>query len=121
MKIAKPIVGALALISAAAANATSLKDFWETRPADAPRLMSSKTLGQLEMCLGIEMSEMSGVPHVLHGTGETLLTSIVGMYQSTPLGGYRLIDRGQKREIIVGALKAGGTTNKLLLIAQRCA
>lgn len=114
------VVGSLAVCVSAAAQATSLKDFWQSRPADAPRFTSTKSMGALEMCLGMEMSEFAGAPNVLHGDHETILTSIYGPYQNVPAGGFHLIDQGTRREVVLGALKTGGITNKLTAVAQRC-
>lgn len=109
-----------ALMAPSAAQSTSLKDFWDSRPADAPHFQSAKSSAALEMCLGMELSEKAGLPLVLHGERETIITSIVPGLAPAPLGGTRIVDHGASREIIVGALKMGGWTDKISAIVQRC-
>jgi hypothetical protein len=86
------------LLIAAAAQATSLKDFWASRRADAPRFQSTKTALALEMCLGMDISEKIGVPAVLHGENETIITGMSGGIANQPMGGFRIVDHGASRE-----------------------
>lgn len=108
------------ILSSSAAQAKSIQDFWRSRPADAPRYQSSKSLLALEMCLGMEMSEKMGLPVVLHGEGETVITAVTGGLAQVPIGGVRIIDRGTGREVLVGATQAGGWTNKIGAMIQLC-
>ena len=112
-----------ALLSApVAAGATSLKSFWDTRPADAPHFQSTKSSAALEMCLGMELSSYGVPPYVLNGEGEKLITVISSNgFSQTPVAGVRIIDHGTSREIIVGALQTGGWTNRISGAVQRCA
>jgi hypothetical protein len=110
----------LAVLAASAAQATSIKDFWQSRPIDSPRFNSGKSLGALEMCLGMEMSEQTGPPSVLHGEHEVILSAVLGLYQNVVGYGYRVTDRGTSREVMVGALKSGKSTEQASAIAQRC-
>lgn len=116
----------LALLAALAIStsikATSLRDFWASRAADDPHLQSAKSMNALEMCLGLAMSETGGPPSVLHGDGEVLMTSLAaGLYGMTkPIYGYRITDRGQYRDVAIGALHAGGWRNEAVKIAQSC-
>lgn len=111
-----------ALCASIAARATSIKDFWQSRAPDSPRLQSTKTMGALEMCLGMTMSENGGPPSVLHGDGEIIMTSMAtGVWGMTaPIYGFHIVDRGSVREIIVGAVQSGGWTNKAVHYAQGC-
>lgn len=110
---------ALALFASTAAEATSMKDFWQSRP-EGPRFTSAKSSLALEMCLGMEMSELAGAPNVLHGERETVLTSIAGAYQSIPVVGVRILEQGTSRQLVVGALQKAGWTNKISAAVQRC-
>lgn len=118
----RKIVLAVALCASTASQATSLRDFWQSRPADSPRLTSTKSMGALEMCLGMAMSENGGPPSVLHGDGEIVLTSVaVGVFGATnPVYGFRVVDHGSSREIVVGAVQTGGWTDKAARYAQGC-
>lgn len=102
------------------AHATSIKEFWQSRPADSPRFSSTKSIAGLEMCLGMEMSDYVGAPHILHGEGETVITLIAGSMLQMPVGGVRVVDHGTSRELIVGALQSGGWTNKVTNAIRRC-
>lgn len=104
------------------ADATSLKDFWQSREADAPRFESTKSVGALEMCLGMEMSEVGGPPSVLHGEREVILTSMAaGAFGATnPIYGFRVVDHGAARSVIVGAVHSGGWRDRASALAQRC-
>jgi hypothetical protein len=107
------------LFAATGAQATSIKEFWQTRPADSPRFQTSKSSLALEMCLGMDMSELAGPPIVFHGEAEVVLTSLQGA-NGNPTLGVRITDHGASREVIVGALQTGGWTNKITAAVQRC-
>lgn len=74
----------------------------------------------LEMCLGMEMSELHGPPIVLHGEGETILTLVAFGFNPAPEGGFHIVDHGASREVIIGALQTGNMTGRLSAVAQRC-
>src|SRR6476469_9453788 len=95
------------------ADATSLKDFWSTRPADDPHYQSVKSSLALEECLALEISEKIAVPNVIHGEHETIVTGMSGGIAMQPMGGARIVDRGTSREVFVGALHTGGLRDKL--------
>jgi hypothetical protein len=109
------------LISSSAADATSLKDFWSTRPPDDPHFESKKSSLALEECIALELSEKLGVPNVIHGERETLVTAMIqGPFSQAPQGGARIVDRGASREVFVGALHTGGMRDKLSALVQSC-
>jgi hypothetical protein len=103
------------------AQATSLKDFWSTRPTDDPHFESVKSRLGLEECIALELSEQLGVPSVIHGERETLVTAMAqGPFSQAPIGGARIVDNDASREVFVGALHTGGMRNKLSALVQRC-
>ena len=109
---------AVGLLTSSISHATSLKDFWQSRSPDAPRFESPKTLANLEMCIGMELSEDLGMPVVLHGESETIITSVTGGIATVPLGGVRITDHGSSRDVFVGA--KSGLTDKVSKAVQRC-
>jgi hypothetical protein len=116
----KAILLAALLILSSATGATSLKDFWSTRPADDPHFQSAKSSLALEECFALEISEKMGVPNIIHGEHETIITGMSGGIADQPLGGVRIVDNGASREVRVGAVHAGGLRDKLSVLVQRC-
>lgn len=113
-------VGMLLMFSTTAA-ATSLKDFWASRPADDPHFPSSKSMGALEECLALEISEKAGMPFIIHGEHQTTITGVMmSGYVQMPVGGSRIVDHGSSREIFVGAIHTGGWRNKISALVQQC-
>jgi hypothetical protein len=102
------------------ADATSLKDFWSTRPPDDPHFESKKSSLALEECLAFEISEKIGVPTIIHGEREAIITGMSGGIANQPMGGVRIIDKGAEREVLVGAIHTGGWRDKLSALMQRC-
>lgn len=103
------------------AGATSLKDFWSTRSPDDPHFQSAKSSLALEECIALEVSEKVGVPNIIHGNGETLVTGMIkGPFSELPVGGARIVDNDTSREIFVGALHTGGWRDKVSHIVQGC-
>lgn len=117
----KLICVAALMASATVASATSLKDFWSTRPADDPHFESKKSSLALEECIALELSEKLGVPSIIHGDRETLVTAMAqGPFSQAPLGGARIVDHEASREVFVGALHTGGMREKLSSLVQSC-
>lgn len=115
------ILFAAALAISSGTQAESLKDFWQSRPADDPRFPSAKSSLALEECIALEVSENVGVPTIIHGERETLVTGmVIGPYLSRPIAGARIVDHGASREIFVGALHSGGWRDKVSALVQRC-
>jgi hypothetical protein len=118
MRKAILVLALLALDSGA--NATSLKDFWSSRAPDDPRFQSAKSSLALEKCIALEVSEKVGLPNIIHGEGETIITGMTPGAFGQPVGGARIVDHGTSREVFVGALHTGGWRNKVSALVQRC-
>ena len=116
----KVILLAASLAAGTVADATSLKDFWSTRAADDPHFPSAKSSFALEECIALEISEKVGLPNIIHGDRETLITALTGGISPQPIAGARIVDRGSSREVFVGALHIGGWRNKASAIVQGC-
>jgi hypothetical protein len=116
----KLILLSVVLASASVADATSLKDFWSTRAPDDPKFKSAKSILALEECIALEVSEKVGVPNIIHGDRETLITGLTPGLVSQPVGGVRIIDFGTSRQVFVGALHTGGWRDKVSAIVQHC-
>ncbi len=101
-------------------GATSLKDFWSTRSPDDPHFHSQKSSLALEECIALEVSEKVGVPNIIHGDRETLITGLTPGLVVQPIGGARIVDNGSAREIFVGAVHSGGWRDKVSMIVQGC-
>jgi hypothetical protein len=117
----RKLIFVAALTFSTVSQATSLKDFWSSRAPDDPRFQSAKSSLALEECLALEVSENVGVPNIIHGEGETLITGmVVGLYSSNPIGGARIVDHGTSREVLVGGVHSGGWRDKISALVQRC-
>jgi hypothetical protein len=114
----RAILLAACLASGTAANATSLKDFWSSRAPNDPQFQSAKSSLALEECIALEVSEKVGIPNIIHGERETVITGVAAT--DHPLGGARIVDRGPFREIFVGALHSGGWRNKVSAVVEGC-
>jgi len=112
--ILRLIIAALPIIIPTPAHSDSIKDFW-AQTAVAEHLQSAKSSLALELCIGMEMSEQVGAPNVLHGEGDTVLTSIAGVY---PIAGARIVDRGASREVAIAARK--GTEKRMDEAVRAC-
>jgi hypothetical protein len=118
--VRRAILLAVFLTLASVADATSLKDFWSTRPADDPHFQSSKSSLALEECIALALSEKIGVPNIIHGERETIITGMSGGIADQPMGGARIVDSGVSREVFVGAVHTGGLRDKLSALVRRC-
>jgi len=108
------------IAAGSAAGATSLKDFWSTRPPDDPHFQSSRSSLALEECIALEVSENVGIPNIIHGDGETLIAGMVTGLIERPMAGARIVDHGTSREVFVAALHSGGWRDKASALVQRC-
>lgn len=116
----KAILFAGLLAIGSVATATSLKDFWSTRPPDDPHFQSPKSSLALEECIALEVSEHVGIPNIIHGDGETLIAGMVTGPMERPIAGARIVDHGTYREVFVAALHSGGWRDKTSALLQRC-
>lgn len=116
----KKIFLAALLGIASNAGATSLKDFWSTRPPDDPHFQSSKSSLALEECIALEVSENVGPPNIIHGEGETLIAGMATGMVERPIAGARIVDHGNSREVLVAALHSGGWRDKVSALVQHC-
>lgn len=70
--------------------------------------------------MALEVSEKVGIPNIIHGASETLITGMTGGLAVEPVGGARIVDRGVAREVFIGALHTGGWRDKISALVQRC-
>jgi hypothetical protein len=116
----KTILLATLLSLGSSTDATSLKDFWSSRAPDDPHFQSAKSSLALELCIALEVSEKVGVPNIIHGDGETIITGMISGISAQPVAGARIVDHGATREVFVGALHTGGFRDKVSVLVQRC-
>jgi hypothetical protein len=116
----KMILLAALLAFSSSVDATSLKDFWSSRAPDDPHFQSTKSSLALEECIALELSEKVGVPNIIHGDGETLITGLTPGLVAQPVGGARIVQHGASRDVFVGALHTGGWRNRVSALVQRC-
>ena len=116
----KMILLAALLALGSGADATSLKDFWSSRAADDPHFQSAKSSLALEECIALELSEKVGVPNIIHGDGETLITALTPGLVAQPVDGARIVQQGTSRDVFVGALHTGGWRSRVSTLVQRC-
>jgi hypothetical protein len=95
------VIAAVAAAIPNAALADSIKDYW-AKAAPGEHFQSAKSSLALERCIGMEMSEI-GLPIVIHGEGETILTAVVIAYITNPTAGVRIVEKQTSREVIVAA------------------
>jgi len=68
----------------------------------------------------LELSEKVGIPNIIHGDRETIITGMTPGLSVQPIGGARILDQGASREIFVGALQAGGWKGKVSVVVEGC-
>jgi hypothetical protein len=118
--VRKMVLFGAVLTFVTAADATNLKDFWSSRAPDDPRFQSANSSLALEKCIALEVGEKVGLPNIIHGEGETIITGMTPGAFGQPVGGARIVDHGTSREVFVGALHTGGWRNKVSALVQRC-